>query len=109
VTDAGKKREAERGKLIRRLGDIAFGRANDAVKLVFLTPQEAQGALDGLDLSMLSEVKRDEKGTVELKLLNRLDVMKLLLEELKPQESGAAEFLAALERAAPGGGAPEDR
>ena len=54
-----------RADVLRRLAQLAFGRANDCVKLVLLDEPE----LDALDLSLLSEVKRNEKGTVEIKPL----------------------------------------
>ena len=44
----------------RRLAELAFGRANDCVKLVL----EESPEVDALDLSLLSEVKRNDKGTV---------------------------------------------
>ena len=41
----------------RRLAELAFGRANDCVRLVM----EESCDLESLDLSLLSEVKRNEK------------------------------------------------
>lgn len=84
---------------IRRL---AFGRANDAVRLAFLAPEQ-QGLIEGLDLSMVSEVKRGAKGEVEVKLLNRIDLLELLsklLEANMPKSNEAENFFAAMDSAA---------
>ena len=60
-----------REDVARRLAEIAFGKANDCVKLVL----EEGVSLGKLDLSLLSEVKRNEKGTVEVKLVDRLKAL----------------------------------
>ncbi len=80
-------KDKERKKVVRSLKDIAFGRSNDAVKLVFLSDENASELLGGLDLTMLSEVKKGPNGTVEIKLINRLEALKLLLDELSPEEA----------------------
>lgn len=83
---------------IRRLSQLAFGRANDCVRLVLGEETE----LDELDLSLLSEIRRNEKGAVEVKLLNRLEVIDRLLAETE-EPSGASELLRALTETAPQG------
>ncbi len=77
----------------RRLAELAFGKANDCVRLVL----EEDTPLGRLDLSLLSEVKRNEKGTVEVKLVDRLRALEQLA--LLAQEDGAdlEEFLKALQ------------
>ena len=55
----------------RRLAELAFGKANDCVRLVL----EEGVAVEKLDLSLLSEVKRNEKGTVEVRLVDRLKAL----------------------------------
>ena len=64
-----------RSDVLRRLAQLAFGRANDCVKLVLLQSPE----IDALDLSLLSEVKRNDKGTVEVKLIDRIRALEQLL------------------------------
>ena len=59
----GKIRRAD---VTRRLAELAFGKANDCVKLAL----EDEPRLDKLDLSLLSEVKRNDKGTVEIRRWN---------------------------------------
>lgn len=82
-----------REDVARRLAELAFGRANDCVKLVL----EEGAQLDKLELSLLSEVKRNDKGTVEVKLVDRLKALEQLA--LLAQESGEdlESFLKALQ------------
>lgn len=75
----------------RRLVELAFGRANDCVQLV-LDP-EADAA--GLDLSLLTEVRRSERGAVEVKLIDRLEALRMLSELC--EADGAAAFLREME------------
>lgn len=58
----------------RRLAELAFGKANDCVRLAL----EDEPELGRLDLSLLSEVKRNDKGTVEIKLIDRLRALEQL-------------------------------
>lgn len=72
-----------REDVIRRLAELAFGRANDCVKLVL----DEDAKVDKLDLSLLSEVKRNDKGTVEVRLVDRLRALEQL--QLLAGENGA--------------------
>ncbi len=95
------KNKVKHQDIIKGLRDIASGRANDIIKLAFINPEENPHLIDGLDLTLLSEVKRTDKGAFEIKLLNRLDALKILLEELGRTESEKAEeFFGALDDAA---------
>ena len=96
------KRKLDSNDVIRRIGELAFGRANDAVKLVLVEPEDRE-IIDKLDLSLLSEVKRGSNGVIEVKILNRLDALELLAkllgvsEKQMPQEDS---FFKALDAAA---------
>lgn len=79
--------------VLRRLAQLAFGRANDCVKLVL----QDEPKLDELDLSLLSEVKRNEKGTVEIKLMDRIRVLEQLLNAGADSTDCAEAFFAAAE------------
>ena len=82
-----------RADIVRRLAQLAFGRANDCVKLVLQDAPE----VDALDLSLLSEVKRNDKGTVEVKLIDRIRALEQLM-TLGTQSTDCAEaFFAAAE------------
>jgi hypothetical protein len=86
------------------LSEIAFGKANDVVKLAFMSPDE-DGGFDNLDLSLLAEVKRAANGAVEVKLVDRLEAAQLLLSELESPVGASARkeaemFFRALDNAA---------
>ena len=71
-----------RQDVARRLAELAFGQVNDCVRLVL----EEDAPLKKLDLRLLSEVKRNDKGTVEVKLVDRLKALEQLA--LLAQEGG---------------------
>ena len=81
-----------REDVTRRLSELAFGKANDCVRLAL----EDEPRLDKLDLSLLSEVKRNDKGTVEIKLLDRTKVLEQLAALADGGDDGAERFLQAL-------------
>ncbi len=83
--------EVSRQDILRRLAQLAFGRANDCVRLVL----EDSPDLSALDLSLLSEVKRNDKGTVEVKLIDRIRALERLLEAGGDGEEAGAFFAAA--------------
>ena len=83
--------QIRREDVVRRLGELAFGRPNDCVRLVL----EEKPEVEKLDLSLLSEIKRSEKGALELKLLDRLAVLEQLA-ALTSKEDGTMELLQAL-------------
>ena len=62
-----------------RLAEIAFGRANDAVKLLFLPQDAANEDIDALDLSLLLEAKKGRDGAFEIKLIDRVKALCELL------------------------------
>ena len=77
----------------RRLAELAFGKANDCVKLAL----EKDVCLDELDLSLLSEVKRNDKGTVEIKLIDRLRALEQLAQTAGEERTDMDAFLQALQ------------
>lgn len=76
----------------RRLAELAFGKANDCVRLAL----EDDPLLDKLDLSLLSEVKRNDKGTVEIKLIDRLRALEQLAVYAQEEKTDLETLLAAL-------------
>lgn len=97
-TDAELKKRIREGMVsredvVRRLAELAFGRANDCVKLVL----DESVSLDKLDLSLLSEVKRNDKGTVEVRLVDRLQALELLQTLTSGSGGDVAAFLQALQ------------
>lgn len=92
--------ESERGRLLKQIEKLARCKANDAVKLAFLEEGEV-GEIDSLDLTALTGFKRTDKGAVEIQLVDRLTVLKLLVELAGGQEEQqVAEFFQAWERKA---------
>ncbi len=77
----------------RRLAELAFGKANDCVRLIM----EDEAVLDSLDLSLLSEVKRNDKGTVEIRLVDRLKALEQLAILAEQSDSDLESFLQALQ------------
>ena len=82
-----------REDVARRLAELAFGEANDCVRLVL----EEGTQLNALDLSLLSEVKRNDKGTVEVKLVDRLRALEQLAALAADSGSDMESFLKALQ------------
>lgn len=87
--------EVSRQDVARRLAELAFGNANDCIRLVM----EAQPDLENLDLSLLKEVKRNEKGGMEVKLIDRLQILEQLSAVAEEDRSGLEAFLQALQGA----------
>lgn len=83
----------QRDDVVRRLAELAFGRANDCIKLVM----SADPPMDKLDLSLLSEVKRSEKGAVEVRLIDRLRALEQLAALAQENGSDLESFLSALQ------------
>jgi len=92
-----RKGEIKQQDVTRRLAELAFGRANDCVRLAL----ENDPRLDRLDLSLLSEVKRNEKGTVEIKLIDRLRALEQLALVAQEEKTDLEEFLKAMQEEAP--------
>ena len=81
--------KVSREDVTRRLAELAFGRANDCVRLAL----EDAPDLQSLDLSLLSEVKRNEKGTVEIRLIDRLRALEQLAAVAKEENTDLEAFL----------------
>lgn len=95
------QRNFKKKDVLKRLGEIALGRSNDAVKLAFA--EQGRLDIDSLDLTMLSEVRRGSNGSVELKFINRLDALKVMMEAVQDEPgSEALEFLQTLNNAGAG-------
>ena len=85
--------KVSRSDVTRRLAELAFGKANDCVRLAL----EDDPQLGRLDLSLLSEVKRNEKGTVEIKLIDRLRALEQLAQVAGEDTQDLEAFLQALQ------------
>ena len=85
--------DIRRQDVTRRLAELAFGKANDCVRLAL----EENLSLEELDLSLLSEVKRNDKGTVEIKLIDRLRALEQLAQTVGADPTDVDAFLQALQ------------
>lgn len=90
--------ELRREDAVRRLAQLAFGRANDAVRLA-LSPKNVDPGT--LDLSAVAELKVTDKGGVEIKMVDRVRALESLCGLLEDSGgAGAEELYRALEDAA---------
>lgn len=101
--EAGLKTRIRQGRIrredvTRRLAELAFGQPNDCVRLALENVED----LDGLDLSLLSEIRRSEKGMVEIKLIDRLRALEQLAQSAGEDRGQVEEFLKALGSASEG-------
>lgn len=85
--------DIRRRDVARRLAELAFGRSNDCVRLAL---GETEG-VDKLDLSLLSELRRSEKGAVEVRLVDRLKALEQLAQLAQEDGTDLESFLKALQ------------
>ena len=91
------KRRIKEGRLrredvLRRLAELAFGQPNDCVRLALEDIRD----LKDLDLSLLSEIKRSDKGMVEIRLIDRVKVLERLEQAMGDEGDGIGALLQAL-------------
>jgi len=87
------KGEIGKRDVTRRLAELAYGQCNDCVRLVM----EAAPDLEQLDLSLLTEIRRNDKGMVEVRLLDRLKVLEQLALLIQGDNPEMDAFLRALQ------------
>jgi hypothetical protein len=92
-------------ELLLRMARKMLKKSNDAVKLAYLEGDHLAEQIDGLDLSLLSELKRNANGTVEIKLVDRVKALAQLAALLQsspdhPASSEVERFYQALEKGA---------
>ena len=86
--------DAEREGLLEALKKIALSRPNDAITLA----QDPKNTYAGnLDLWCVSEFKLNSAGAVEIKFVDRVKAISLLLDCAGGGEDGMGALLAALE------------
>lgn len=85
--------DVRREDVIRRLAELAFGRANDAVKLACMGGEADELMIEGLELSAVAEFKRNSAGAVEVKLIDRVKALEALHGILSGGDGSAAAAL----------------
>ena len=85
-------------KLIANIAKLAFSNPTDAVQLAFLP---SGSDLSGMDLRLVTDVKIGEKGGSQVKLVDKLELIRLLAELTEGGGDGetAATFFQALAQA----------
>lgn len=81
-----------RADVLRCAARLAFGRSNDCVRLAL----DPEAELDKLDLCLLSELKRSDKGAVEVKLMDRAALLEFLYRCVGDDGGGFDEFFRAM-------------
>ena len=89
----------KREDILRQLAKLAFGGAEDAVRLAL---ERGETAPEGLELSAVSELRVTEKG-VEVKLVDRVRALETLWKLLEASEPQQADPLLQELTALPGG------
>jgi len=77
----------------RLLAELACAKVNDCVRLAL----EENPCLEKLDLRLLGGVKRNDNGTVEIRLIDRLKILEQLAQVAQEDDSGMDSFLKALQ------------
>ena len=85
--------EISRQDVRRMLAELACGKVNDCVRLAL----EEDPCLDNLDLRLLGGVKRNDNGTVEIKLIDRLKILEQLADVAEEDMAGVEVFLRSLQ------------
>lgn len=81
--------------VLEQVEALAQSRVNDAIRLAFLTSEDL-AVLDKLDLSSITEFKRNRDGGVEMKFVDRLSAFQWLLAQRQaaPQRDGLQRAIA---------------
>ncbi len=80
--------EDQRRMILNELQKLAKWRSNDVAKLAFLE-REDLAQMDELDLTGLTELRRNANGTFEAKFVDQVKVLEMM-KQLSEQESDGA-------------------
>ena len=79
---------------------LAFGDVSDAVRLLYMSDDEALERLPKLNLFNVSEIKRPKGGGMEIKFFDRIKACEKLREHTAGTMAEGCSFYEALERSA---------
>lgn len=92
-----KKKMVSRAEVLGQMMTLATHPVNDAVRLAYLS-EDSQEEITKLDLTGLTEFKRNANGTVEIKFTDRMTVLEALMNRLEEEQNeGTVAFLHALQ------------
>lgn len=97
----------DKEKLIAKIAKLAFSNPTDAVQLAFLP---TGSDISGMDVSLVTDVKIGERGGSQVKLVDKLELLRMLsalLEQEGAENEQALAFFQALNAAAAEPGAGE--
>lgn len=95
-----RKKKTTEEKVKQGLMDLAFGDVSDAVKLLYLSDEEALDSLPRLNLFNISEIKRPKGGGMEIKFFDRLKAIERLGNIDQQKQDGGFSFYEALSKGA---------
>ncbi len=78
---------------------LAFGGVADCIQLLYMDKPDLQ-TLDGMDLYMISEIKRPKDGAMEIKFFDRLKALEKLSEAQQGSGENSLPFYKVLENSA---------
>lgn len=84
------KKKTDTELVAEGLRKLAFGDVNDAVRLAFCDEMPSAETLAGMNLFLVSEIKRDKGGGVEVRFFDRLKAIEKLYDYAHAGENGAA-------------------
>lgn len=95
------RNEAQENSAATGLARIAFGKINDAVRLLTGAQELDDITVSRLDLFAVSEIRRNKDGGLDVKFYDRLKALELLLDlQERTEPAAASSFFGALESAA---------
>ena len=86
------KKKLSREAAIQKLYELALGRANDAIELVYRQDLNEEDVRE-LNLVTVAEFRRSNLGSVEIKFIDRVKALEALIDLLDSDNDGTEELL----------------
>ncbi len=84
------KNQSDTAAAVEGLRKLAFGKCNDAVKLVFAEEVPSMQTLARMDLFNVASISRDKGGGVEVRFFDRQKALERLYEYAHASQEGAS-------------------
>ena len=95
-----RRKKSTQEKVQEGLFKLAFGDVSDAVRLLYMSDEEALQRLPKLNLYNVSEIRRPKGGGMEIKFFDRIKACEKLREYCAEKTEGSLSFYEALEKSA---------